>query len=135
MWAEHKQLLKLVSGQLSANGIIQLGAQYTPAHDSICRRCRLCFCPTVARSFATFVPLSVCHLVSVKWNLRGETANKSETASEGEGEKRERLAQWNSGRWTGDSGAELNLVAVMMFLLRMLRSLYFPLFPTLFARK
>lgn len=45
MWAEHKQLLKLVSGQLSANGIIQLGAQYTPAHDSICRRCRLAFAP------------------------------------------------------------------------------------------
>lgn len=102
MWAEHKQLLKLVSGQLSANGIIQLGAQYTPAHDSICRRCRFTFAP-LWLSFATFVPLSVCHLVSVKWNLRGETANKSETASEGEGEKRERLAERHSGTWSGDS--------------------------------
>lgn len=100
MWAEHKQLLKLVSGQLSANGIIQLGAQYTPAHDSICRRCRLAFAP-LWLSLATFVPLSVCHLVSVKWNLRGETANKSETASEGEGEREK---YWHSGTEGGGQG-------------------------------
>lgn len=50
---------------------------------------------------ATFVPLSVCHLVSVKWNLRGETANKSETASEGEEEIEK---DWHSGTEGGGQG-------------------------------
>lgn len=131
MWAEHKQLLKLVSGQLSANGIIQLGAQYTPAHDSICRRCRLAFAP-LWLSFATFVPLSVCHLVSVKWNLRGEAANKSETASEGEGEKERKtgtVEQWevDRGQW---NSAGLSCSDDVSF-----ANVTLSLLPSLFARK
>lgn len=60
--------------------------------------------PHCGFSFPTFVPLSVCHLVSVKWNLRGETANKSETASEGEEGREKDSARGTVEQWEVDRG-------------------------------
>lgn len=125
MWAVHKQLLKLVSGQLSANGIIQLGAQYTRPRFNL-QAVPSCFAPL-------WLQLSyVCSAVRLSLSQRqmesaGRDSKQIRNSFRGGGRERERLAERHSGRWTGDSGTELDLVAVMMFLLRMLRSLFLPL--------
>lgn len=102
MWAVHKQLLKLVSGQLSANGIIQLGAQYTRPRFNL-QALPSCFAPL-------WLQLSyVCSAVRLSLSQRqmesaGRDSKQIRNSFGGGGRERERLGERHSGTVGGGQG-------------------------------